>query len=130
MVTFAKLDQMPSSYLFRWTARASAVVMIGIWLGLILAEAMQGKIVEPGVAAFYQAAALAVVFAGYAIGWRHELAGGLLAVVGTVAFFAVHVLSLQFWPDLSAVWFAAPGVLYLLACYSDAERGERLGRPS
>jgi hypothetical protein len=34
-----------------------------------------------------QATALAIVFAGYAVGWQRELAGGIAAVADVLAFF-------------------------------------------
>jgi hypothetical protein len=78
-------------------------------------EAARSDVAGPSAAHYYQAAALALVFAGYALGWRKELAGGVLAIMGTIAFFAVHVLSFGSVPDLGAASFAVPGVLYVLA---------------
>jgi hypothetical protein len=66
---------------------------------------------------------LAVVFAGYAIGWRYELAGGLIAVLGTIAFFWVNVVTIGDPPDHVAAIFALPGVLQILAWYSERMRG-------
>jgi hypothetical protein len=69
----------------------------------------------PSVESFYQAAALALVFAGYALGWRSELAGGALAILGTVAFFVIQFFTIDSLPDAGAACFALPGILYLLA---------------
>jgi len=73
---------------------------------------------------YYQGAALATVFAGYAIGWRSELLGGSLAIAGTAAFFAVYVLTFGTSPPpgIAALSFAVPGLLYL-----EAWRRERHG---
>jgi hypothetical protein len=66
-----------------------------------------------------QAALLGVVFAGYVIGWRIELAGGLLSILGTFAFGAFYTLTFdQFFP-ISWALFAAPGLLYLIAWYAE-----------
>jgi hypothetical protein len=62
-----------------------------------------------------QAAALAVVFAGYLIGWRNELAGGLLAVFGTIAFLVVCGVGTRVMPNPEQLFFALPGLLYLAA---------------
>ena len=59
--------------------------------------------------------ALAVVFGGYALGWRHELAGGALAIVGTIAFFVINALTVHVLPGAAALWFAVPGLLYIQA---------------
>jgi hypothetical protein len=85
------------------------------WVLLVLLEVARRDVEPPSASAYYQAAALAIVFAGYVLGWRKELAGGILAIIGTVAFFAVHVVTIGILPGLEAVWFAAPGVLFLLA---------------
>jgi hypothetical protein len=105
----------PYPTLFRWCGRAGGVILVLAWAILVALEMAKPDAVPPSVHACYQAVALAVVFAGYALGWRKELAGGVLVVIGTMAFFAVHYLTSMGPADPSAAWFAAPGVLYLLA---------------
>lgn len=116
MNTATPIRELPTGQLFRTLGRASAIILFASWAGLVIAEIVQRKFGEPPLDVFFQAAALAVVFAGYAVGWRHELAGGLMAVLGTIAFFIVQVVALTGPTGVSAaVWFALPGVLYLLA---------------
>jgi hypothetical protein len=111
--------QVPTPVLFRWAARAAGVIAILTWLELILYEwVRQGPPDTRNSHQALQAAALAVVFAGYLIGWRHELAGGLLSILGTIAFVATLVVLLAASPSPAVAWFAAPGVLYLLAWHS------------
>jgi hypothetical protein len=71
----------------------------------------------------YQALTLAAVFAGYAIGWRNELVGGFIAILGTIAFFALNRLMVGGFPGSGAALFAVPGILYLLAWYSERKSG-------
>ena len=104
---------------FRWAARVSGVVLLVAWLALVLAEALKTRFDALAIESVYQGVALAVVFAGYAIGWRKEFLGGVIAIVGTVAFFAVQLTTIGTPPELAAVWFAAPGVLYLLASHEE-----------
>ncbi len=121
----------PTAQLFRGAARASAVILFASWLWLFVADAIQGRIVSVSVGMLCQAVALAVVFVGYAVGWRHELAGGVLAIVGTAAFFlADGILVAAPWTIGAVAWFAAPGILYLLAWHYDRKHAHRLGRPS
>jgi hypothetical protein len=115
--------------LLRWCARASAVVVVVIWLALVLAEAVFFRFEAPNEV-IYQAVALATVFAGYAIGWRKELAGGVIAILGTVLFFVVNFVTIESLPPVEAVWFAAPGVLYLLAWYGETMSGASPARKS
>ena len=96
-------------------------MMIG-WVCVAVAELFHPDFYLPP-ALKLQGAALAVVFAGYALGWRWELAGGLLAVVGTAAFFAINTFIVGTTPELAAAWFAVPGVLYLEA-WRHGRRGE------
>jgi len=120
---YASLQQKYAFYsdLFRSAARASGALLFLAWLGLVIREAMLFG--PPASVTFPQAAALAIVFAGYLVGWRHELVGGMLAIFGTAAFFAVFLLTLDSPPQLDAAWFAAPGVFYLLAWRYDPRRG-------
>jgi hypothetical protein len=100
---------------FREFAAASGATLFICWLGGLIVEAIRFDAVVPNIHSFPQALVLAVVFTSYAIGWRHKLAGGVLAIMGTAAFFLVSYLSVQVMPPLPAAWFAVPGVLYLLA---------------
>jgi hypothetical protein len=68
---------------------------------------------------YFQAAALAVVFAGYAIGWRYELVGGVLSIIGTIALAVIYALVFDAPPAIALAWFALPGVLYMAAWYSE-----------
>jgi len=117
---------MPWSAVCRWCARAIGVVLIVGWTAYAIAELFHPDYyVSPGM--IYQGAALATVFAGYAIGWRWELLGGLLAVGGTAAFFVAYALDVGTppRPELALAWFAAPGVLYLAAWRSERHGADR-----
>ena len=126
MLTSAKTNLTFDSYSFRWTARASAAVLIAIWLALFTSEVMRPGFDGPNRYSLGQAASLAVVFAGYAIGWRKELAGGIAAIVGTLAFFVVVLTTTGKLPGAAALLFAIPGVLYLLAWHYEERRQLRL----
>jgi hypothetical protein len=111
------------SYLFRAAGRACAAVLIAIWIVLVLAEAIRNRFEMPSALTQYQGLTLAAVFAGYAIGWRNVLVGGLIAILGTLAFFALNRLMADGFPGIGAALFAAPGVLYLLSWYSERKSG-------
>lgn len=110
----------------RFLARLTAATLFVIWVAYVIAEAINGRTAGYASATYFQAAALAVVFAGYAIGWRKELVGGLVTIIGTAAFFLIQALTLDTPGDPNMAWFAVPGVLYLLARHYD--RAQR--RPS
>jgi hypothetical protein len=107
---------------YRWLGRASSSVLLLTWITYVSIEATRP---DPfTLASAYQAAAFMVVFAGYLLGWRYELTGGLLAIMGTVAFFAVCVLTMGIPPSAAAIGFAVPGVFYLLAWRNDHSHPE------
>jgi hypothetical protein len=109
----AKLSATDKFELLRWSGRISGVVLFATWNLFVIGEAMSLGLPTRGTV--YQASALAVVFAGYAIGWRYELAGGILAITGTVGFVTVHGMTFGSLPPAHVLWFAVPGGLYLLA---------------
>ena len=114
------------SYPFRWTARASAAVLILIWLAFFTSEVMRPGFDGLTINTCVQAISLAIVFVGYAIGWRKELFGGIAVIVGTLAFFFVVLTTTEELPGVAALLFAIPGVLYLLSWHYDERRQLRL----
>jgi hypothetical protein len=113
---------------FRWLARASAAVLVSTWIVFILAEGVRARFEEPATSSLYQVATLVIVFVGYAIGLRNELAGGATTILGTIAYFVVNRVTVGIFPPLGTVLFTAPGLLYLLAWYSDKARGASRAR--
>lgn len=111
-----------NSELFRWLARASSIVLFVGWILLLVQELMRDSRVTTDEA--IQGASLAIVFVGYAIGWRKELAGALIAIFGTITFFTVCVVAYDSLPGLAAAWFALPSVLYVLAWYTQRKYGK------
>jgi hypothetical protein len=128
MNTSAVFHDFPLAQLFRRAAHFSAILLFGSWLGLLIAEFVQGKFGDPPPSSYYQAAVLAVVFAGYLLGAKREFAGGLMSILATIAYFVVHTASLGIVPAAAIAGFAAPGVFYLLAWYTDHQTVHRLGR--
>lgn len=104
----------------RWCARVSGVVLALGWASYAVAELFNPDFYFPP-SLMFQGAALAIVFAGYAVAWRWELAGGLMAIAGTVAFVVCSMAAIGAMPLPHVAWFAAPGVLSVLAW----SRGEK-----
>ena len=124
MFASTKVEPSPRPYPFRWAARSSAIVLFAMWIVNVVADAFRPGM-EPGgldISIYGQAASLAIVFAGYAVGWRRELAGGIVVIIGILAFFGVVLSTTGGIPPLAVLLFAVPGVLYLLAWHYD-ERG-------
>ncbi|HMO85779.1 MAG TPA: hypothetical protein PKC18_12770 [Lacipirellulaceae bacterium] len=98
----------------RWLARIASVVLVLAWVATAILEALHPDFYLP-MALKWQGVALAVTFAGYVIAWHWETVGGVLAILGVLAFFAVNALTVGALPLPAAAWFAAPGVLFILA---------------
>lgn len=108
-------------HMFRWLARAAGAIVFASWLLLFIDEMF--RFGPPAVRTSGQAVALAVVFAGYFMTWRHELAGAIATFVGTAAFVAVYLFDFAELPATAVWWFAVPGVLSLLAWQLNRYRG-------
>ena len=118
MNAFVQTDRAPLPFLLRGVALSTGTAVIVTWLQLVLFEWVRHG--PPDLRSFHQvlqAATLAVVFAGYVMGWRIELVGGLMSIIGTLAFGAVCTLTFDQWFPISWAWFAAPGLCYLIAWY-------------
>lgn len=100
--------------LCRWTARWTAAVLVVMWLTFLVLESFKPDFYVPAIL-WLQAAAISAIFAGYAIGWRHELPGGIVVLAGTIAFFLIVLAMHHRLPGLGAAVFALPGLLYLEA---------------
>jgi hypothetical protein len=108
----------------RWFARASGVVLMVVWLAFFFNELLRPDFgFERN--SLIQGAALSVVFAGYILGWMKEVPGGILAVVGTIVYCLLGVVT-ECMVGPAAALFAVPGFLYLLAYHYDSKRIEQL----
>ena len=115
MFTFKQIHVAPQAEPFRWIARASSIVLFALWLSYFVLDIPRTPLGDHGAGTLAQAGALAIVFAGYIIGWRWELAGGLMALAGTLVFFYAVAAATLVVPGPGVLLFAVPGALYLLA---------------
>lgn len=115
-------QQVSTSQLLRWGAEISGGMLFVGWLGFVSGELVKNQFEIPAKESFYQAAALVLIFAGYALLWRHALAGSALVILGTASFFAIGWITIGLLPGVEAILFAIPGVLALLAWSLDRRR--------
>jgi hypothetical protein len=108
--------------LFRYCGRAGGLIVVASWLVFVVVELT--RIGPPIVENYYQAIPLALIFTGYVVGWSKEILGGLLTIVGAFAFIVQYVAMFGVLPGAGAVWFAAPGVFFIIAHYLDARHGK------
>jgi hypothetical protein len=108
----------------RWFARASGVVLMAIWLVFFFSELLRSGFGFDRNS-YIQGAALAVVFTGYILGWVKEVPGGILAVIGTIVYCLLGLVT-ECMVGPAAALFAVPGFLYLIAHQYDTKRIEHL----
>jgi hypothetical protein len=117
--------QLSYSWLFRNCGRLGGLIVMISCAVLALYEATRSG--APAPEAYVQAGALAIVFAGYVIGWSKEMLGGALAVAGTVLFYVLHIVTIGSPPLPTVALFAVPGVFFMLARYLDERRSGEVG---
>ena len=100
--------------ILRWTARSSALLVIGAFLLLLSGEIFSPHSGPP--AAFREWAGIGLLFAaiaGMVLAWRHELTGALLTL-GALALF-VPVVGMDSYKAVLVI--GLPGLLYLADWY-------------
>jgi len=101
----------------RWIARISAGITAGLillfFIGDALAEGFESILhLTPRETAMM--IAFVVLFLGLLLGWKWELAGGLLTICGLATFYILdYAFSGSFPRGPFFLIFAAPGVLFL-----------------
>lgn len=106
--------EVPISRFCRYAARWTAAVLVAMWLASAVLETFKPEFRVTGEM-WFQGAALAAVFAGYAIGWSRELAGGVVVLVATLAYVLACRATSFTMPGAETLLFAVPGVLLLEA---------------
>jgi hypothetical protein len=110
-----------------WIARAGAIFMFGFFSLFAVGEGLPPLLQLP-LPVQLEFAALALIFIGYALGWRHPAAGGTVALSGVVAFNAVELAVNGKLAGGYFLLFAIPGLLYLNAWYWARGRKAALSR--
>lgn len=104
-----------------WLARVSAIGVFGFFMLFAISEGIPPLAEQPlRVQLFF--ALWAAIFIGYAVGWRWPLLGGLIALLGYGMLNAVEFSTNHRLLGGAFLLFAIPGVLYLIAAWSDSRR--------
>ena len=123
-------EHCPIAFILRWMARSIALVTIAFLVWMLLAHVAVGEGPNPfhmSPTELGLSIALLAAVAGMAIGWRRELAGGLLIVGAMAVFFAIEFTVHGSLPRGWVVWvLPVPGVLYLLAVGLESNRPRQL----
>jgi hypothetical protein len=107
--------------ILRWIARLAAIGVFGFFMLFALAEGIPPLAQQPPRVQL-EFASLAIIFVGYAIGWRRPLVGGVTALLGYGLLNAVELATNHRLAG-GAFWlFAIPGALYLFAGWIDSRR--------
>ncbi len=98
-----------------WLARLTAALMIALFLLFFIGEGGFCVLKLTFREVFVMLSMLTIVY-GLAEGWKSEKLGGLLTIVGLIAFYIFNKIFNGNWPD--GPWFVFmvfPAVLYLIS---------------
>ncbi len=99
-----------------WLARISAIAVFGFFMMFAIGEGIPPLAEQPlRVQLFF--ALWAAIFAGYAVGWRWPLWGGVIALAGYAMLNVVEFSTNHRLLGGAFLLFAVPGVLYLIAAW-------------
>jgi hypothetical protein len=105
----------PLRNLVRWSARLTSLLLLGLVSVFVIGHRGLPDIFRQPTPVQFEFAALGLMLLGLVIGWLREGIGGLLVVLGLVAFNIVEFAA-SGRPALGAFpLFAVPGVLFLLS---------------
>jgi hypothetical protein len=105
----------PLSRLVRWSARITSLLLLGLVIIISIGEGGPPNVFRQPPSVQLEFASLGLMLIGLVIGWVCEGLGGLLVLLGLVAFNAVE-LAVNGRPGLGAFpLFAVPGVLFLVS---------------
>ena len=104
-----------------WLARISAIGVFGFFMMFAIGEGIPPLAEQPlRVQLFF--ALWAAIFAGYAVGWRWPLLGGVIALAGYGMLNAVEFSANHRLLGGAFLLFAIPGVLYLIAAWRSSRK--------
>jgi hypothetical protein len=104
-----------------WIARLAAIGMFGFFMLFAIAQGIPPLAAQPPRVQL-EFASLAIIFVGYAIGWRRPFLGGVTALFGYGMLNAVEFAT-NHRSAGGAFWlFAIPGILYLIAAWRSSQR--------
>jgi hypothetical protein len=105
--------------IIRWVARISAAIAAGLILLLFVGEVIAdgiGPLLRLSPREALMMVAFFAVWLGLILGWRWELLGGSLTVMGLIAFYLLDFLFSGTFPrGPYFLLFASPSVLFLYA---------------
>jgi hypothetical protein len=118
------------AFLTRWSGRLLGLAALAFVAWFLIAHIVAGKGPNPFQFSAVEAALTATLFAtviGMLIGWRWELAGGLLITFSMAIFLVIEGLASHSWPRGWVIWLLpVPGILYLLAFSFSARHARQL----
>ena len=98
----------------RMIGRGGSLIMISMVASFVAGQGLgHAALHAPEIALFV---ALGTMCVGLLVGFRHEMAGGLIAIVGLAAMFAIEMMASGRWLRGWVWWFfAVPALAYLIS---------------
>jgi len=110
---------------FRWAARITGLLLVGMVLLFVIGEGPPNPFRQP-IPVQVEFFGLFLVLAGCLAGWRWEGVGGVIIVAGFLAFLVTELIANGRPPGGAIPLFVVPGVLNLLS-WGLGKRFQRAG---
>jgi hypothetical protein len=105
----------PLPRLVHWSARVTSLLLLGLVIAIVVGHGGPPNVLGQPTSVQLEFAAMGLMLLGLLLGWVRAGFGGLLVLLGLVAFNTVE-LAVNGRPALGAFpLFAVPGVLFLLS---------------
>ncbi|MBX3420156.1 MAG: hypothetical protein KF752_01230 [Pirellulaceae bacterium] len=102
-----------------WTARASSIVLLGLFLSFLLGDEPLPKLMQEPLSVQLLFAGWAIIFLGYVVGWRFRVAGGVLVLSALACMYLVEYSFHGRWLGPAFLLWSLPGFLFLLIALSN-----------
>ena len=100
----------PHATACRWIARVVSTLLIGMIVAIAIGEGMPNPLAQPPIVQL-GFAGLGMIVIGFLGGWRWELAGGIVSIVGVCMIFGPTMVNGRI--TLFIAVLLVPGVLYM-----------------
>jgi hypothetical protein len=104
-----------SAGICRWAGRIIGTLLVAVVVAIAIGEGMPNLLTQSGIVQL-GFAALGLLLLGILIGWRWELAGGCLSLVGWCLFYVQMISPSR--PNWLLWALAIPGILYITSYLS------------
>lgn len=110
-----RLRRAPGWFCCHWMARLASILIFVMWLAMLIGDGLPNNNSIDNVQLWGQFVMLVLMFAGYTLGWKNALWGGIVSLAAVGMFGVMYIAEVHLLPAPQLVLFAVPSLLYLAA---------------